>query len=90
MGVRDEIGNSPEMREIVSYLNGELKDISSELGKYGLNDNPQNWKALVKATGDFHRNFRAFYMMVAYLSGETPREDLSHVDMQMDVRSKLY
>lgn len=49
-----------------------------------------NWKGLVKATGEFHRNFRAFYMMVVYLAGEVPREDLSHVEMQMEVRNKLY
>lgn len=89
VSVRDELAGVAEMRDLVSCLNGELKDISGELSRYGLSDNPQNWKSLVKATGDFHRNFRAFYMMVAYLSGETPREDLSHVEMQMDVRSKL-
>jgi hypothetical protein len=50
----------------------------------------QNWKALVKATGEFHRNFRAFYMMVVFLSGEIPRDDLSHGEMQTEVRNKLY
>lgn len=38
-----------------------------------MSDNLSNWKGLVKATGDFHRNFRAFYMMVCYLGNETPR-----------------
>lgn len=28
-------------------------------------------------------------MMVIFLAGETSREDLSHVEMQMEVRSKL-
>jgi hypothetical protein len=28
-------------------------------------------------------------MMVLFLAGETPKEDLSHVEMQMEVRSKL-
>lgn len=32
-------------------LNSELKEISNELTKYSINENPQNWKALVKATG---------------------------------------
>jgi hypothetical protein len=54
-----------------------------ELSKYNLNENPQNWKALVKATGEFHRNYRAFYMMVVFLAGEIPRDDLSHVEMQL-------
>lgn len=29
-------------------------------------------------------------MMVAFLAGEVPRDDLSHVEMQMQVRNKLY
>jgi len=29
-------------------------------------------------------------MMVIFLSGEIPRDDLSHVEMQMEVRNKLY
>lgn len=61
-----------------------------EVSKYNLSENLQNWKALVKATGEFHRNYRAFYTMVAFLAGEIPREDLSHVEMQMEVRSKIY
>jgi hypothetical protein len=60
-----------------------LKEINVELSKYNMNENVANWKALVKATGEFHRNFRAFYMMVVFLSGEIPRDDLSHVEMQM-------
>jgi hypothetical protein len=28
-------------------------------------------------------------MMVLILAGETPKEDQSHVEMQMEVRSKL-
>jgi len=28
--------------------------------------------------------------MVVFLAGETPREDLSHVEMQLEVRSKIY
>lgn len=71
-------------------LNSELKEISLELNKYNLSENPQNWKSLLKSTGEFHRNYRAFYMMVIFLSGEAPREDLSHVEMQMEVRKQVY
>jgi hypothetical protein len=28
-------------------------------------------------------------MMVAYLAGEVPKDDLTHVEMQMDIRAKL-
>jgi hypothetical protein len=28
-------------------------------------------------------------MMVAFLAGEVPKEDLTHVEMQMDIRSKI-
>lgn len=55
-----------------------------------MSENLINWKALVKATGEFHRNFRAFYMMVAYLAGEIPRDDLSIGEMQAEVRTKLF
>lgn len=79
-----------EFKELVVCLNSELKQISTQLSKYSLNENVQNWKSLVKATGEFHRNFRAFYMMIVYLSGQIPRDDLSHVEMQMEVRNKLY
>lgn len=44
---------------------------------------------MIKATGDFHRNFRAFYMMVVYLAGEIPRDDLTQYEMQMEVKNKL-
>ncbi len=44
----------------------------------------------MKATGEFHRNYRAFYMMVVFLAGEIPRDDLSHGEMQNEVRNKLY
>lgn len=54
-----------------------------------MNEDLKNWKALVKATGEFHRNFRAFYMMVLFLAGETPKDDISHVEMQMEVRNRL-
>lgn len=54
-----------------------------------MNEDLKNWKALVKATGEFHRNFRAFYMMVLFLTGETPKDDISHVEMQMEVRNRL-
>lgn len=54
-------------------LNAELKEISIEVGKYNLSENLANWKALIKSTGEFHRNFRSFYMMVAYLAGEVPK-----------------
>lgn len=64
------------MKELVVCFNSELKEISMELVKYGLSESLQNWKALVKSTGEFHRNFRAFYMMVVYLAGDVPREDL--------------
>ena len=79
-----------EFKELVVCLNSELKQISTQLSKYSINENVQNWKSLVKATGEFHRNFRAFYMMIVYLSGQIPRDDLSHVEMQMEVRNKLY
>ena len=71
-------------------FNSELKEINVELSKYNISENAQNWKALVKATGEFHRNYRAFYMMVVFLAGEIPRDDLSHVEMQLEVRTKLY
>lgn len=90
MTVRDEVANQAEFKELVMCLNSELKEINVELGKYNINENPQNWRALVKATGEFHRNYRAFYMMVVFLGGEIPREDLSHVEMQLEVRGKLY
>ena len=89
IALRDESTNYPDCKEVASLLNGELKDISGEVSKYGLNENLSNWKGLVKATGDFHRNFRAFYMMVCFLSNEVPREDFSHVEMQIEVRNKL-
>lgn len=54
-------------------LNGELKEISIEVAKYNLSENLANWKPLIKSTGEFHRNFRSFYMMVAYLAGEVPK-----------------
>lgn len=79
VAIRDEIASQSEYKELMMCLNSELKEISQELNKYNLSENPQNWKALVKATGEFHRNYRAFYTMVAFLSGEIPREDLSHV-----------
>ena len=63
------MANVAEFSELVGLFNSELKEISMEISKYGMSENLQNWKALVKATGEFHRNFRAFYMMVAYLSG---------------------
>jgi hypothetical protein len=90
VAIRDEIANNSEYKELMMCLNSELKEISSELTKYNINENPQNWKALVKATGEFHRNYRAFYAMVSFLNGEVPRDDLSHVEMQLEVRSKLY
>ena len=90
MHIRDEVASAQEFRELLVCLNSELKEISQELAKYNLNESLQNWKALVKATGEFHRNFRAFYMMVVFLSGEIPRDDLSHVEMQTEVRNKLY
>jgi hypothetical protein len=43
------------------------------MSKYNLNENLANWKALIKSTGEFHRNFRSFYMMVAFLAGEVPK-----------------
>lgn len=43
----------------------------------------------MKATGEFHRNSRAFYMMVLFLAGESSRDDLSIAEMQMEVRSRL-
>jgi len=49
-------------------FNSELKEINVELSKYNISENAQNWKALVKATGEFHRNYRAFYMMVVFFS----------------------
>lgn len=90
VAIRDEIASQSEFKDLMMCLNSELKEVSMELGKYNLNENIQNWKALVKATGEFHRNYRAFYTMVAFLAGEIPREDLSHVEMQMEVRSKIY
>lgn len=87
--VRDEVANNADYRELVLCLNYELKDINQELSKYTLNEDLKNWKALVKATGEFHRNSRAFYMMVLFLSGETSRDDLSIAEMQMEVRSRL-
>jgi hypothetical protein len=83
VAIRDEVANAPEYKELVACFNSELKEINQELGRYNLNENLQNWKALVKATGEFHRNFRAFYMLVVFLAGEIPRDDLSHVEMQM-------
>ena len=71
--MRDEATNYQDCRELVNLFNSELRDISTEVVKFGLNDNLNNWKSLVKATGDFHRNFRAFYMMVCFLGNETPR-----------------
>jgi hypothetical protein len=44
-----------------------------------LNEDLRTWKNLVKATGEFHRNFKAFYHMVLFLSGEAPKEDCSQV-----------
>ena len=88
--IRDEIASQSEFKDLMMCLNSELKEISMEVSKYNLSENLQNWKALVKATGEFHRNYRAFYTMVAFLAGEIPREDLSHVEMQMEVRSKIY
>ena len=38
-----------------------------------MTENLANWKPLIKSTGEFHRNFRSFYMMVAYLAGEVPK-----------------
>ena len=67
--MRDEIGNVPEFREVMMTFNSELKEISVELGKYNMNESLANWKALIKSTGEFHRNFRSFYMMVAFLAG---------------------
>jgi hypothetical protein len=87
--LRDEVANYPELREVMMSLNMELKEISVELSKYSINENLSNWKALIKSTGEFHRNFRSFYMMVAFLAGEVPKEDLTHVEMQMDIRSKI-
>jgi hypothetical protein len=49
--IRDEVGNVPALQELVISLNTELKEIGSELAKYNINENPQNWKALVKSTG---------------------------------------
>jgi hypothetical protein len=90
VAIRDEAASNPDFRDLLACFNSELKDISIELVRYSLNENVQNWKALVKATGEFHRNFRAFYMMVVFLAGEIPRDDLSHVEMQTEVRNKLY
>ena len=90
VAIRDEIASQSEFKDLMMCLNSELKEVSMELNKYNLSENIQNWKALVKATGEFHRNYRAFYTMVAFLAGEIPREDLSHVEMQMEVRSKIY
>lgn len=83
ISIRDEVANQPELKELLMCFNSELKDINGELTKYNINENVQNWKNLVKATGEFHRNYRAFYMMVIFLAGEIPREDLSHVEMQL-------
>lgn len=77
--MRDEVVGGFELKELVVCFNSELKEISMELVKYGLSESLANWRALVKATGEFHRNFRAFYMMVAHLAGEVPRDDLSQV-----------
>jgi hypothetical protein len=49
--IRDEVGNVPALQELVACLNSELKEIGLELAKYNINENPQNWKALVKSTG---------------------------------------
>ena len=77
ISLRDEAINIYEYKELAGCLNSELKEISVELAKYSMNENLTNWKTLVRATGEFHRNFRAFYMMVAYLANEVPRDDLS-------------
>ena len=51
VAIRDEIASQSEYKELMMCLNSELKEISQELNKYNLSENPQNWKALVKATG---------------------------------------
>lgn len=71
--MRDEIGNFAEFRDIMMSLNSELKEISIEVAKYNMSESLVNWKPLIKSTGEFHRNFRSFYMMVAYLAGEVPK-----------------
>lgn len=51
VSIRDEVASLPECKELVTCFNSELKEISLELSKYNISENPQNWKALVKATG---------------------------------------
>lgn len=51
VAIRDEVVNSPDYKELVACFNAELKEISLELSKYNINENLQNWRALVKATG---------------------------------------
>ena len=51
VAIRDEVANQPEYKELMMCLNSELKEITTELGKYSITENPQNWKSLIKATG---------------------------------------
>lgn len=69
VSIRDEIASQPEYKELMMCLNSELKEITMEVNKYNISENPLNWKALIKATGEFHRNYRAFYTMVIFLAG---------------------